>query len=211
METIDKKLPIYSLVINPNDESGVSFVALVDQPAIQKNWQAFKEHKQTFAVNTDRRILTGPLMIPDLPIYRKDSMGEYYVQFTSDTIFNIVQKYFKQGNTNNVNLMHDDSRVPSGCFMFESFIIDRGRGILPPSQFGDMPDGTWFGSYKINNDDIWNNYVKTGIFNGFSVEGIFEHKYLVDKSQNQIESVANRILQMRLKIKELQENLHKSK
>lgn len=212
METIDKKLPIYSLVIDPNDESGVSYVALVDMPAIQKNWQAFSEHKKhTFAINNERRILTGPLMIPDLPIYREDQMGQYYVVFTKDTIYNIVYKYFKQGNTNNVNLMHDDSRIPSGCFMFESFIVDRSRGINPPPQFGDMIDGTWFGSFKINNEDIWNNYVKTGIFNGFSVEGLFEHKYIVDKDQQQIENIANRILSMRLKIKELEKKCHINK
>jgi hypothetical protein len=30
--------------------------------------------------------------------------------------------------------------------------------------------------FKINNDDIWNNYVKTGKVKGFSIEGAFEHQ-----------------------------------
>ena len=40
----------------------------------------------------------------------------------------------------------------------------------------DNPLGTWAGSFKVNNDDIWNNYVKTGKVKGFSIEGYFADK-----------------------------------
>ena len=39
-------LPVYKLVIDDNEELGVDFVALVDKPAIEKNWMAFDEVKQ---------------------------------------------------------------------------------------------------------------------------------------------------------------------
>ena len=48
MET--KKLPIYNMLINDDDESSVSFVALVDDPATQRNWFAFKEQKIPISV-----------------------------------------------------------------------------------------------------------------------------------------------------------------
>jgi len=35
------------------------------------------------------------------------------------------------------------------------------------------------GSVKVNNDDVWNEYVKNGKVKGFSIEG-----YFVDKMQN---------------------------
>lgn len=39
-----KKLPIYKMVIDPDkEESGVDYIALVDEPAIQVNWFAFRD------------------------------------------------------------------------------------------------------------------------------------------------------------------------
>jgi hypothetical protein len=34
--------------------------------------------------------------------------------------------------------------------------------------------GTWFGLMKVNNDEIWNDYVKTGKVKGFSIDGVFD-------------------------------------
>ena len=39
-----ENLPIYKLVIDDSDELGVEYVALVDQPATETNWHAFKDH-----------------------------------------------------------------------------------------------------------------------------------------------------------------------
>ena len=40
----------------------------------------------------------------------------------------------------------------------------------------DLPLGTWVGSVKVNNDNIWNEFVKTGKVKGFSIEGYFADK-----------------------------------
>jgi hypothetical protein len=40
----------------------------------------------------------------------------------------------------------------------------------------DLPSGTWVGSVKVNNDKIWNEFVKTGKVKGFSIEGYFADK-----------------------------------
>ena len=48
----------------------------------------------------------------------------------------------------------------------------------------DLPLGTWVGSIKVNNDDVWNNYVKTGKVKGFSIEGYFADKAEL-KEQNE--------------------------
>lgn len=209
-QIIDKKLPVYALVIDPNDESGVSFIAMVDKPAIEKNWMAFNKQDQKFAIiNKDKRIVAGALMIPDLPIYRRDDMGEYYVIFTADTISQIVQKFAKTESANNVNIMHDDSMIAKNVYLFQHMIVDKANGINP-SISGEVPDGSWYGYMKVDNPDIWDGYVKTGILNGFSVEGIFQHKYLVDKSENQIKTVSDRIQGMRKELEKLRK-LHNTK
>ena len=40
----------------------------------------------------------------------------------------------------------------------------------------NVPIGTWMGAIKVNNDEVWNDYVKTGKVKGFSIEGYFVDK-----------------------------------
>jgi hypothetical protein len=158
------------------DDSEVSFVALVDKPAIRKNWNAFKDVQKFEIVSEDKRIISGCLMLADTPIYRRDdSYGEYYVSFSKDTIVKIAQKFFKKGYQSNINLEHSPSMQVQGVTMFESFISDSSRGIAPMKGFEDAPEGSWFGSMYVENKDVWNE-VKNGTFNGFSIEGIFNYK-----------------------------------
>jgi len=171
-------LPVYLLDISEdmNDDAEVDYVALVDRPAIQKNWNAFKNQQRFEVVSEDKRIISGPLMLADVPIFRSDATyGDYYVVFSKDTIFKIAQKFFKRGYQSNVNLMHSPNAQVEGVTMFESFITDQSRGILPMKGFEDAPDGSWFGSFKVDNEQVWSD-VKEGKFKGFSVEGLFTYK-----------------------------------
>jgi hypothetical protein len=127
-----------------------------------------------FAVQSEeQKIVTGPLMIADLPIYRRDEEGEYYVMFSAEEIMKIVQRFFKKGYQGKVNVEH--STPVDGVFMYESYIIDREKGVMPPKGFEDVSDGSWFGTFKVENDRIW-KLVKDGTFKGFSVEGIFKYE-----------------------------------
>lgn len=171
-------LPIYQLEISDdlNDGAEVDFVALVDRPAIERNFLKFKEARANFAIQSEeRRIVSGALMLADTPIYRNDENGEYYVTFTPATIEKIAQKFFKKGYQSNVNLMHDGNQEVEGVTMFESWIKDEGRGVAPMKGFEDAPEGSWFGSFKVENEDVWAR-VKSGEFKGFSVEGVFNYK-----------------------------------
>ena len=80
----------------------------------------------------------------------------------------------KQGNTSNVNMMHDADKQLEGVYMFESFIVDSTRGILAPNGFEGITEGSWIGSYKIDNEEVWQKFIKTGEFQGYSVEGMFD-------------------------------------
>ena len=175
---MEKELPIYMLDITDDveDDSQVDYIALVDKPAIQKNWYAFKEKQAFDIISEDKRIISGAIMLADIPIFRSDATyGDYYVAFTKDTIFKIAQKFFKKGYQSNVNLMHDSGSVVEGLTMFESFITDKSRGIMPMKGFQDVPDGSWFGSFKVDNEEVW-QMIKDGKVKGFSVEGLFNYK-----------------------------------
>lgn len=171
------ELPIYELMISEdmNDDSEVNFVSLVDRPAIQRNWNAFNEKVKFTIANEEKRIISGAFMLADTPIFRSDAThGDYYVVFSKETIFQIVQRYFKKKYQANVNLNHNQEIALEDVVMFESFISDKERGISPMRGFEDAPDGSWFGSMKVDNDYAWSE-VKAGNVKGFSVEGIFNY------------------------------------
>jgi hypothetical protein len=186
-----RDIPIYRLLID-EEETGVEYVALVDKPAIERNWFAFSESKSFHfkTISEEKRIITGALMVANMPIYRNDpSMGEYYAVFDSSTIEKIVQRFFKNGFASNVNVMHNAELQVGGMYMFESFIINRERGINPPNGFEGLTDGSWVGSYKVDNDMIWNDFIKTGELKGFSIEGLFKHEHYVDTDQKTLDAI----------------------
>lgn len=197
-------LPIYKLVIDDSTDLGVDYVALVDRPAIEKQWMAFNEAVEyKFLANQEKRLISGALMVADLPIYRKDQQGEYYVVFDKETISKIAQRFFKNGFSANVNMMHDGERQVNGVYMIESILIDKERGTQAPQGYPNLPDGSWFGTFKVDNNEVWNDFVKTGVFKGFSVEGQFAHRLVTTKPQNEIEELANRIQSLRKKVNEI--------
>jgi hypothetical protein len=181
-------LPIYRFKVSEDDECKLDAVALVDNPAIELNWQAFNGSQFKFSANEEKRIISGPLMVAELPIYRRDESGEYYGIFTAEDIYFLRNKFFKQSKDKQVNMMHDSNQMVEGVFMIESFLIDSKRGINSPKGY-NLTDGSWFGSYKVDNDNIWNDFVKTGDFKGFSVEGLFRNEKIATKPLNVIEQI----------------------
>lgn len=143
------------------------------------NWAIDKmktkdKYRQEFKIeDEEKRIVSGYFMKADLPIIRlNDDNEKYYVVFRKDTIEKIVNKFFKNGLNSNVNLMHDNNLQAKGVYVIESLIIDSKRGIKAPKGFENAPDGSWWGSMRVENDEIW-SMVKDGSFKGFSVEGMF--------------------------------------
>jgi hypothetical protein len=104
-------------------------------------------------------------------------MGEYYVKFSPDSIEKIVQRFFKNRMTTNVNFMHETP--VEDVYMIESFIIDERK--KTPEGFSELPKGSWFGSFKVENDEMWSK-VKSGEVRGFSIEGIF-----TDEAEKQLD------------------------
>ena len=161
----------------------------------QRKLEQIDKKQFKFAADKDKRIISGPLMVADLPIYRRDENGEYYGVFTAEDIYNIRNKFFKASNIKEVNAMHDPNQMIEGVYMIESFIIDSKRGIHSPAGF-QLKDGSWFGSYKVDNDEVWNEFIKTGKFKGFSVEGVFNMVKIDKKPQTTIEKIIEIVKQI---------------
>lgn len=165
-------LPIFWMDLG-GDTTGVEIISLVDFPAIEKDFVKFSKNSVDVKLkieDEDKHIVSGAALIPDQPIYRRNDDGyEYYIKYSKEAIQRIAEKFFADHNSTNVNLEHEID--VDGCVYFESYLINRERGILP-AEFADLPDGTWCVSAKINNPDVW-QLIKDGVLRGFSIEGNF--------------------------------------
>lgn len=171
-------MKVIELIIDDNMElSGIDAISLVESPAIEENWVALKEQTREvkFAeVSAEKRIIMGALLVPDKNIYRRDDSGEYMIWFSKDTIRKCMEMFFKNGNQNNATFEHLN-RI-SGLTMVESWIVEDTDKDKSKLYELNLPVGTWVGSIKVENEQVWNDYVKTGVVKGFSIEGYFADK-----------------------------------
>ena len=139
--------------------------------------------KTEFAALDEKQMLVGPLMVPNKLIPRIDEDGnEYYVYFTEDTIKKLSYKMMKDKLIDSVNIEHDNKDRVSDAFLVETWLIEDDKTDKSRKYGFDLPNGTWMGMYKIDNQRIWDEYVKTGKVKGFSVEGFF-NQYAMSKTQ----------------------------
>jgi hypothetical protein len=116
----------------------------------------------------------GPILIPDKKILRVDGEGKpYHVFFKPETIKKLSEMYLKKKYTDKSTLEHN-AKI-DGVTLVESWIKESDTQDKSALYKLNAPIGSWIGTFKIDNPDIWENYVKTGEVRGLSIEGLFGH------------------------------------
>ena len=180
-------MKLIELIIDETMElSGIDAISIVENPAIEENWialnkQEVKEYK--FAeVDKEKKIIMGALLVPDKPIYRRDEqLGEYNIFFSKDTIRKCMELFFQNGNQSNATFEHIETI--SGLTLVESWIVEDANMDKTKLYELNAPIGSWVGTMKVNNDVIWNDFIKTGKVKGFSIEGYFADKATLSLSK----------------------------
>jgi len=173
---------IVELILDEEQEIGIEAISVVENPAIEEDFIALKSQEFKLAeVDKEKRILMGALLIPNKPIYRRNGEDEYYIYFSKDTVLKASQMYLMQGKQNNSTLEHQYQI--NGLSLVESWIVEDKVHDKSVKYGMDLPLGTWVGSVKVNNEQIWNEFVKTGKVKGFSIEGYFADKMERPKDQ----------------------------
>jgi hypothetical protein len=177
-------MKIVELILDENqEESGIEAISIVESPAIEEDFIALKSNEIKLAeIDKEKKILMGALLIPNKPIYRNNGEDEYYIYFSKDTVLKASQMYLTKGNQNNSTLEHQHSL--SGLSLVESWLVEDEVHDKSRKYGMNVPVGTWMGAVKVNNDEVWNDYVKTGKVKGFSIEG-----YFADKMERPKESI----------------------
>ena len=137
-----------------------------------------------FSAVGEKMELAGPLMVPDKLIPRFDEEGEkYYVFFDAAGIKKLSYKLMENKLIDSVNIEHDADRKVADLTLVESWLVADEKNDKSNSYGYSLPKGSWFGVYKVNNEEVWDKYIKTGAVKGFSVEGIFNDKTILANKQ----------------------------
>ena len=169
-------MKLYELQIQDNEDE-IFAISLVENPAIESDFMYFGKETQMFAaVDNEKHMLIGAILIPDKKIIRVEADGTpYEVFFTKETVAKLAQNYLAKKYTDQATLEHD-SKI-KGVTLVESWVKD-GQFDKSNNYGLNLPKGTWVGMFKITDDKIWKDYIKTGKVKGFSIEGLFSHKLI---------------------------------
>jgi hypothetical protein len=180
-------MKLFELFIDESEEmTGVNALSLVENPAIMSDWVALGDQKKVMLaeVNADKQILMGAALIPNKPIYREMNGEEFYIFFSEETVAKAAEMFFKKHNQQNATLEHDQ-RI-DGMTVFESWIVEDPQ-LDKSKKYGlDVPKGTWMVSMKVDDQDIWDNYVKDNKVFGFSIEGQFANALVSEQYEQQL-------------------------
>lgn len=185
-------MKIIELIIDENEQlSGVDAVSIVEFPAIESNFISLNKQLALAKVDDEKRILMGAALIPNKHIYRRNGNDEYYIFFSDETVRKASELFLMNSNQNNATLEHE--KELKDLSIVESWIVE-DADMDKSKKYGlDAPVGSWVVSMKVNNDVIWNDFVKTGKVKGFSIEGYFADKLEMSLQQEKELELINKI------------------
>lgn len=159
--------------------NGVQAISIVEKPAIESDFITLSKQDEEIKLATiseEKRILLGAALIPDKLIPRKDEGGEdvYYIHFSKDTVRKASELFLKLGRQGKSTLEHKVNL--EGLTVVETWIKEDDTHDKSKLYNLEAPLGTWFVAMKVENEQVWDEFVKTGKVKGFSIEGMFSKK-----------------------------------
>lgn len=186
----------YKVLFNEEENEGVYAISLVQDPAIEVQFVTLSKQKEIklTTINEEQRILLGAVLIPNQPIYRMQDGHEFNIVFPKETIKQVQHNFSQQGYQNNSTIEHSGKQIENVTFV-ETWIKEDEVHDKSVHYGFNEPVGTWYAAMKVNNDEIWNDYVKTGKVKGFSIDGVFDMEKVNLKSEinMNLETIVNAI------------------
>lgn len=167
----------YRARFNP-ERRGVYAISLVDEPAMDGNFVQFKKQEKEikFAqIDESKRRVMGLILEPNKEVLRFNQEDESYytVYFESEDIEDVAYNFQRQGNQNNSTIQHNGKAI-EGISFVETWIVENPK-IDKSTNFGlEYPKGSWIGVMQLENEEVWDTYVKTGQVKGFSIDALME-------------------------------------
>jgi hypothetical protein len=167
---MENDIPVYNIVIEYDDETGMIRNSFVKNPAVEIERFAFsKINNFYFEGNDVEQKFMSVSILADTPILRRSEEGkEFYVVFSKETVKKIVNKLVMQNKINEVSFQHNEEQIIDGVYLVEHFFSEKGRVESPI--FPNVPDGSWITTYWVKDKEKYDNLLSNPNFNGFSIE-----------------------------------------
>jgi hypothetical protein len=172
-------------------------ISLVENPAMEGTFIALSKQSEILfkEVDTEQRLLLGLVLEPNKPIYRNQDGEEFNIVFDEQTIKDLSHNFFTSFSQANSTIEHENKI--EGVTFVESWIVenpDKDKS----SNFGfSYPKGSWLATMKVDSEEIWQGYVKTGKVKGFSIDALLSLEEVNLKSNiemSKTDSLLERIL-----------------
>lgn len=173
---MEKNLPIYNISIDPKDgqgdeKLGMSMIAYTATPAIITKGMAFDAVKPMQFADELKYRLAAPILIPNLPIDRKDDdLGEYQVVFSKEVIEDLYLDFMQNKDKSIFNLDHNSSLI-APSYILESWIT--GPSATDPSftKYGvELPEGSIFVVSQFTDKEYFKSEIIDKQRLGYSIE-----------------------------------------
>lgn len=173
----------YEAIYEPLKNKGVYGISLVENPAMQGMFIALSEQTeiQLKTVNEEERLLIGLVLEPNKPVYRNQDGEEFNIVFSEETVKELSHGFYKLGFHKNSSIEH--AGEINGVTFVESWIIEDSKNDKSAALGLSYPKGSWMATMKVDSEEVWNDYVKTGKVKGFSVDAMVSLKELKFKSE----------------------------
>jgi len=169
-----KQRKVFACQLDDFGMFGVGAISFVDVPAIDENFIALNKEQEILlakAVDNEKRMVYGPVLIPEIEIFRRseDMPDGYYITFSKDVIEQTMHLFMQKKMLGNFTMQHQDK--VEDCSVVESWI--KQSEVDKSVELGlNVPIGTWIIGTKVNNDEVWAE-VKAGNVRGYSVEAFY--------------------------------------
>lgn len=178
-------MELFEAIYEEGETEGVFGISLVDNPATQEVFLTLSEDKELvkFAtISEEKRLLVGLVLQPNQKVYRNQGGEEFEIFFSDDTIEKLAHNFFIKNYHQNSTIEHDEDEKIQGVTFVESWIVEDTKKDKSAALGLSYPKGSWLTAMKVNSDEIWNDYVKTGKVKGFSIDGVVKLKKTTTKN-----------------------------
>lgn len=178
---------LFEYIFDAETMEGVYELSLVLEPAITVEAMQFaNEEKQDWKVSdVEKQMLVSPVLIPNRKIWRNSIGGKAgYVFVSPETIEQLQQNFAKNKYGDKSTFEHEKDRPITDLYVAESWIIEDALNDKANALgFKDLPKGTWMVSIKIDNKEVWNDYIKTGKVKGISIDALLGAKRVENNNE----------------------------
>lgn len=163
-------MKIFDIVYKEGETEGIYALGMVYDPAMQDNFVALRQEEIKLAIDEEKRMVFGAVLIPNKEILRVDGEGNTFaLRFSEDTIEQLGHDWIAKGS--HVNFSEQHEKKIEGLAAVEMWTVKDPENDTSNFYGKTYPKGTLVALSKVNNDDTWAK-IKSGEINGYSIEAI---------------------------------------